>query len=108
MRSDARPAPSLRNTEQFTPLPVSADELPPHEQRHRAGREQHHLFSGTDKQLWVSPVPVGFVTVVPAEDGESSFADISFVWRLLQIPGASRRPSTLRFARDYSFRDLKP
>jgi hypothetical protein len=38
---------------------------------------------------------------------QSSFADISFVWKLLQIPGASRRPSTLRFARDYSFRDLK-
>lgn len=38
---------------------------------------------------------------------QSSFADISFVWKLLQIPGAGRRPSTLRFARDYSFRDLK-
>uniref|UniRef100_Q022Z0 Uncharacterized protein n=1 Tax=Solibacter usitatus (strain Ellin6076) TaxID=234267 RepID=Q022Z0_SOLUE len=38
---------------------------------------------------------------------QSSFADISFVWKLMQIPGASRRPSTLRFARDYSFRDLK-
>ena len=38
---------------------------------------------------------------------QSSFADISFAWKLLQIPGASRRPSTLRFARDYSFRDLK-
>jgi hypothetical protein len=38
---------------------------------------------------------------------QSSFADISFVWKLLQIPGASQRPSTLRFARDYSFRDLK-
>src|SRR5205814_142307 len=38
---------------------------------------------------------------------QSSFADISFMWKLLQIPGASRRPSTLRFARDYSFRDLK-
>jgi hypothetical protein len=38
---------------------------------------------------------------------QSSFADISFVWKLLQIPGASRRSSTLRFARDYSFRELK-
>jgi hypothetical protein len=38
---------------------------------------------------------------------QSSFADISFVWKLLQIPGANRRPSTLRFARDYSFRELK-
>ena len=38
---------------------------------------------------------------------QSSFADFSFVWKLLQIPGASQRPSTLRFARDYSFRDLK-
>jgi hypothetical protein len=38
---------------------------------------------------------------------QSNFADISFVWKLLQIPGARQRPSTLRFARDYSFRDLK-
>jgi hypothetical protein len=38
---------------------------------------------------------------------QSSFADISFVWRLLRIPGAGQRPSTLRFARDYSFRELK-
>jgi hypothetical protein len=38
---------------------------------------------------------------------QSSFADISFVWKLLRIPGAGQRPSTLRFARDYSFRDLK-
>jgi hypothetical protein len=38
---------------------------------------------------------------------QSSFADISFVWKLLRIPGVGQRPSTLRFARDYSFRDLK-
>ena len=38
---------------------------------------------------------------------QSNFADISFAWKLLQIPGASHRPSLLRFARDYSFRELK-
>ncbi len=38
---------------------------------------------------------------------QTNFADISFVWKLMQIPGASRRPSVLRFARDYSFRELK-
>jgi hypothetical protein len=38
---------------------------------------------------------------------QTRFADISFVWKLLQIPGVNQRPATLRFARDYSFRELK-
>jgi hypothetical protein len=38
---------------------------------------------------------------------QTSFAGTSFAWKLLQIPGASQRPFALRFARDYSFRELK-
>jgi hypothetical protein len=38
---------------------------------------------------------------------QSSFADISFLWKLSQIPGVNQRSATLRFARDYSFRELK-
>jgi hypothetical protein len=38
---------------------------------------------------------------------QSSFADTSFSWRLLQFAGANGARANLRFARDYSFRDLK-
>jgi len=38
---------------------------------------------------------------------QSSFADTSFSWRLLQFAGANGTRTNLRFARDYSFRDLK-
>jgi hypothetical protein len=38
---------------------------------------------------------------------QSSFADTSFSWKLLQLAGADGRHTNLRFARDYTFRDLK-
>jgi hypothetical protein len=37
----------------------------------------------------------------------ASVASTSFLWRILQIPGLGHQQSNLRFARDYSFRDLK-
>jgi hypothetical protein len=38
---------------------------------------------------------------------QTSFADTSFSWRLLQFAAASGMRPNLRFARDYTFRDLK-
>lgn len=38
---------------------------------------------------------------------QSSFADTSFCWKLLQLGGTGGLHANLRFARDYSFRDLK-
>ena len=38
---------------------------------------------------------------------QSSFADANFSWKLLQIAGANGMRANLRFARDYSFHDLK-
>lgn len=38
---------------------------------------------------------------------QSSFADSSFSWKLLQLAAAEHARPNLRFARDYSFRDLK-
>ena len=38
---------------------------------------------------------------------QSSFAGTSFSWRLLQLAAAAGGHATLRFARDYSFRELK-
>jgi hypothetical protein len=37
----------------------------------------------------------------------ASVATTSFLWKILQIPAVDRRRANLRFARDYSFRDLK-
>jgi hypothetical protein len=37
----------------------------------------------------------------------SSASSVSLLWRLLQLPGVDYTHSNLRFARDYSFRDLK-
>jgi hypothetical protein len=37
----------------------------------------------------------------------SNFADANFLWKLLQLPGVDQRHANLRFARDYSFRELK-
>jgi len=38
---------------------------------------------------------------------QSSFAAANLVWKLMAIPGLNRSRSNLRFARDYSFRELK-
>jgi hypothetical protein len=38
---------------------------------------------------------------------QSNYASTSFLWKLFQMPGAGQRHTLLRFARDYSFRDLK-
>jgi hypothetical protein len=38
---------------------------------------------------------------------QSSFADTSFSWKLLQLAGSQNARTNLRFARDYTFRDLK-
>jgi hypothetical protein len=38
---------------------------------------------------------------------QSSFAAANLVWKLMAIPGLNRSRSSLRFARDYSFRELK-
>jgi len=38
---------------------------------------------------------------------QSSFADTSFSWKLLQLAGAGGVRTNLRFARDYTFRDAK-
>jgi len=38
---------------------------------------------------------------------QSSYADASFLWKLLQFGGNRSRHTNLRFARDYAFRDLK-
>jgi hypothetical protein len=38
---------------------------------------------------------------------QSSFADTSFSWKLLQLAAGQNSRPNLRFARDYSFRDLK-
>jgi hypothetical protein len=38
---------------------------------------------------------------------QSSFADTSFSWKLEQLAAAQNARTNLRFARDYSFRDLK-
>jgi hypothetical protein len=38
---------------------------------------------------------------------QSSFASVSFFWKLAQMPGVEQRRTLLRFARDYTFRDLK-
>jgi hypothetical protein len=37
----------------------------------------------------------------------SSFADTSFLWKLWSVPGANPGQAVLRFARDYSFHDLR-
>jgi hypothetical protein len=37
----------------------------------------------------------------------SSFADANFLWKLLQVAGAGPGQTALRFARDYSFRELR-
>jgi hypothetical protein len=37
----------------------------------------------------------------------SSYANAGFLWKLSQIPGVDYRASNLRFAREYSFRELK-
>ena len=37
----------------------------------------------------------------------SSFADTTFSWKLLQLAAAQNARTNLRFARDYSFRDLR-
>jgi hypothetical protein len=38
---------------------------------------------------------------------QTSFANVSFLWKLSQVPGIGRHFMTPRFARDYSFRELK-
>jgi hypothetical protein len=38
---------------------------------------------------------------------QSSVAGASFLWKLFQLNGAVAQPAVLRFARDYSFRELK-
>jgi hypothetical protein len=38
---------------------------------------------------------------------QSSIAGASFLWKLFQLNGASEQSAVLRFARDYSFRELK-
>jgi len=38
---------------------------------------------------------------------QSSFAGANFLWRLFQLAAVGERPPALRFARDYTFRDLK-
>jgi hypothetical protein len=38
---------------------------------------------------------------------QSSFAGANFLWKLIHIGDIGRRPTLLRFARDYSFRELK-
>jgi hypothetical protein len=37
----------------------------------------------------------------------SNFSDANFLWKLLQLPGVDHRRTNLRFARDYTFRELK-
>jgi hypothetical protein len=37
----------------------------------------------------------------------SGFADTNFLWKLLQVSGAGPGETSLRFARDYSFRELR-
>ena len=38
---------------------------------------------------------------------QSSFANVSFLWRLVQVAGPSARDASVTFARDYAFRNLK-
>lgn len=38
---------------------------------------------------------------------QSSYADVSFLWKLLQLSGIDLRRTTVVFARDYSFRELR-
>jgi hypothetical protein len=38
---------------------------------------------------------------------QTSYASASFLWKLFQMPGAEQRHAVLRFAHDYTFRDLK-
>jgi hypothetical protein len=38
---------------------------------------------------------------------QTSFAGASFLWRLFQMPGQDHRRTSLHFARDYSFREVK-
>jgi hypothetical protein len=38
---------------------------------------------------------------------QSSFANVSFLWRLMQVGGPMARDATVTFARDYAFRNLK-
>jgi hypothetical protein len=38
---------------------------------------------------------------------QSNFAGANFLWKLFQIAGIGQQPTVLRFARDYSFRELK-
>jgi hypothetical protein len=49
--------------------------------------------------------PEMFATLVLRR--QSSFANSSFFWKLTQMPEAARWRTVLRFARDYSFRELK-
>ena len=56
---------------------------------------------------YLRSLPEGDAAASVALRRQSNFADITFAWKLLQIPGAAQRPSLLRFARDYSFRELK-
>jgi hypothetical protein len=38
---------------------------------------------------------------------QSSYAGTSFLWRVMQMPGTRQQQMNLRFARDYTFRDLR-
>jgi hypothetical protein len=55
----------------------------------------------------------GYLRNLPETDSSivlrrhSSVANVALLWKLLQIPGVDRQHSTIRFARDYSFRELK-
>jgi hypothetical protein len=55
----------------------------------------------------------GYLRNLPENDStlvlhrHSSASSISLLWRFLQIPGVDHTHSNVRFARDYSFRELK-
>jgi hypothetical protein len=56
-----------------------------------------------------------YLRTIPADESanamvlrrQSSFANISFLWRLVQMAGPAAREATVTFARDYAFRNLK-
>jgi hypothetical protein len=56
-----------------------------------------------------------YMRSIPAEESanamllrrQSSFANIRFLWRLVQFAGPAARDATVTFARDYAFRNLK-
>src|SRR5690606_12128435 len=59
------------------PLPIAADELPPHAKGAAIGRHQNKLFARTNEQGWLAPIGVEIAAVVPIEDRAAGMVPIA-------------------------------